>query len=54
MKPCTIQRAWYNSGLKYLAPCLLALALSIPAVAQEEKPLSDYTNSLIRPKRLLA
>jgi hypothetical protein len=33
--------------MKYLALCLLALALSIPAVAQEDKPLSDKTKALI-------
>jgi uncharacterized protein len=33
--------------VKYLALCLLALALSIPAVAQDDKPLSDETKTLI-------
>jgi hypothetical protein len=33
--------------MKYLALCLLAVALSIPAVAQEDKPLSDETKALI-------
>ena len=33
--------------MKYLALCLLALALSIPAVAQDDKPLSDETKALI-------
>ena len=33
--------------MKYLALCLLALALSIPAVAQDDKPLSDKTKALI-------
>ena len=33
--------------MKYLALCLLALALSIPAVAQEDKPLSNETKALI-------
>ena len=33
--------------MKYLAFCLLALVLSTPAVAQDDKPLSDYTKALI-------
>ncbi len=33
--------------MKYLALCLLAFVLSIHAVAQEDKPLSDETEALI-------
>ncbi|MDG1499144.1 MAG: tetratricopeptide repeat protein, partial [Planctomycetota bacterium] len=33
--------------MKYLVYCLLTLALSYPAVAQESKPLSDEITALI-------
>ena len=33
--------------MKYLALFLLALVLSTPAVAQDDKPLSDETKALI-------